>query len=156
MTMNEIPVFWRPGATDDHWLIAVASQNRKEVTGHAGRCRKFWIYRIEHGQVADKSLLELPKEQSLHESAHLGAHPLDAVRVLITGGMGAGLVRRLARMGIEGVATTELDPDRAVLAYLTGTLPTVDAHTHAHHDSETHRPHTHAHRHTRAGCACGD
>ena len=40
--------------------IAVASQNRKQVTGHTGRCRKYWIYEVADGQVTDKVLLELP------------------------------------------------------------------------------------------------
>jgi predicted Fe-Mo cluster-binding NifX family protein len=44
--------------------IAVASQNRHQITEHAGRCRKFWIYEISHDAVTRKELLELPKEQS--------------------------------------------------------------------------------------------
>ena len=103
--------------------VAVASQNRKIVTGHAGKCRKFWIYDIEAKSVKDKQLLELPREQSFHEFRGAKPHPLTGVRVLITGGMGEGLARQLASMGIEGLVTTETDPDRAVAAYLAGTLP---------------------------------
>jgi len=55
--------------------IAVTSQNRKLVTKHAGRCRRFWVYRVEEGQVADKSLLELSKEQSFHDSEPDAPHP---------------------------------------------------------------------------------
>ena len=157
--MNEIPMFWRPGSTDDHWLIAVASQNRKEVTGHAGRCRKFWIYRIENGQVTDKSLLELPKEKSFLESDHHGPHPLDPVRVLITGGMGEGMTRRLARKGIVGVATREIDPDRAVVGYLDGSLAPAalgGIHSEQIHPVHAH-PHGRAHDHSREhGCSQTD
>lgn len=64
--------------------IAVASQNRKTVTGHAGKCRKFWIYGIDHDSVKGKTLLELPTDQSFHAS-HGQPHPLDDVQVLITG-----------------------------------------------------------------------
>ena len=77
--------------------IAVTSQNRREITEHAGRCRKFWIYEIENNQVASKTLLELPKEQSFHESSPHEAHPLDEVAVLISASMGQGMLRRLAR-----------------------------------------------------------
>jgi hypothetical protein len=63
--------------------IAVTSQNRKTVTGHAAKCRKFWLYRIEADQVEDKTLLELPKEQAFHES------------------LGGGLQLRLRQRGIE-------------------------------------------------------
>ena len=102
--------------------IAVASQNRREVTGHTGRCRKFWFYDIEQGQVLNKLLLELPKEQSLHESSRHGSHPLEVADVLIAAGMGQGLIRRLEAWGIEAVVTPEPSPDAAVAHYLAGTL----------------------------------
>lgn len=111
--------------------IAVASQNRRNVTGHTGRCRRFWIYHVEHDRVQSKELLELAKEQSFHETSAQAAHPLDTVDVLINGGMGQGLERRLDARGIRALATSETDPDRAVAAYLAGTLPPGTAHAHA-------------------------
>ena len=72
--------------------IAVASQNRREITEHAGRCRKFWIYDIDNGTIANKELLELAKEQSFHDSIPYEASALDDMQVLIAGGMGTGLV----------------------------------------------------------------
>ena len=53
----------------DTFKIAVCSQNRKTVTDHAGKCRKFWIYDVKHGQVVGRSLLELAIEKSFHENA---------------------------------------------------------------------------------------
>ncbi|MBU1397222.1 MAG: NifB/NifX family molybdenum-iron cluster-binding protein [Gammaproteobacteria bacterium] len=114
--------------------IAVASQNRKIVTGHAGKCRRFWIYDIDAGAVKDRRLLELPREQSFHEHQGAELHPLQGVQVLITGGMGEGLARRLSGMGIEGLVTTETDPDRAVTAYLAGALPLGQPGVHGGHD----------------------
>lgn len=108
---------------DREMKIAVASQNRKQVTGHTGRCRKFWVYEVRDGQVVNKSLLELPREQSFHDSSPDAPHPLDGVQVLINGGMGQGMVARLRAKGMEGVVTTETDPDRAVSGYLAGDLP---------------------------------
>ncbi len=125
--------------------IAVASQNRKTVTGHAGKCRKFWIYASDGAEVLDKSLLELPKEQSFHES-HGRSHPLDGVNVLICGGMGTGLAERLKSMGIQGLVTTETDPDRALAAYLAGRLPLGEPGSHAVDHGEGH-DHHHAHHH---------
>lgn len=113
--------------------IAVTSQNRKAVTGHAGKCRKFWIYEVSGGEVRGKTLLELPLEQSFHAS-HGGPHPLDDVNVLICGGMGQGLLNRLKAKGIEGLVTTETDPDRAVAAYITGALPLGAPESHAGHE----------------------
>ena len=95
--------------------IAVTSQNRRAVTEHAGRCRNFWLFTIENNAVVDKQLLELPKEQSFHESS-------DGIDMLITGGMGSGMLRRLARKNIKGLVTKESDPDTAVSLYLKGEL----------------------------------
>jgi len=121
--------------------IAVASQNRKTVTGHAGKCRKFWIYDTDGAEVLGKTLLELPMEQSFHESHGAESHPLDNVNVLISGGMGAGLQHRLRQRGIDALVTSETDPDHAVAAYLTGTLPLGEPEAHDGHD------HHHGHHH---------
>ena len=122
--------------------IAVASQNREQITEHAGRCRKFWIYETEENTVAHKKLLELPKEQSFHDSSPHAPHPLDDAQVLIAGNMGTGLVRRLEARGIKAVITPETDPDKAVAAYLDGTLvvgvPDEHEHGHDHSDSSEH------------------
>ncbi|MFW6357726.1 MAG: NifB/NifX family molybdenum-iron cluster-binding protein [Chroococcales cyanobacterium] len=102
--------------------IAVASQNKKNITEHTGHCLKFWIYDINDAQVTNKNLLELSPEQSFHNSSENDSHPLDDVQVLISGGMGRGLVRRLERKGIEAIITQETDLDQAVSAYLDGSL----------------------------------
>ena len=115
--------------------IAVTSQNRKTITGHAGKCRKFWVYDVADGQVSGKSLLELSLAQSFHESPSSQPHPLDHINVLICGGLGKGLQSRLKQKGIQAVATAETDPDRAVSAWLTGDLASLpaDDHAHGHH-----------------------
>jgi predicted DNA-binding protein (UPF0251 family)/predicted Fe-Mo cluster-binding NifX family protein len=130
-----------PGATTirppkirgNHMKIAVTSQNRRLVTEHAGKCRKFWIYEVVEGEVRNKRLLELPKEQSFHDSPRAAPHPLDTVDVLITSGMGRGLERRLRERGIEAVVTRETDPDTATQAYLAGTLVRLEAGCEEHH-----------------------
>lgn len=112
--------------------IAVASQNRRTIMEHAGRCRKFWIYETEQDKVVRKELLELPKEQSFHDSSPHASHPLDEVQVLIAGGMGHGLSHRLTHKGIVGIVTPETDPDRAVTAYLDGSLAVLSPGSHDH------------------------
>lgn len=116
--------------------IAVASQNRKEITGHTGMCRKFWIYAIENDAIAGKEMLELPKDQSFHETSPLEPSPLDHVQVLIAGGMGTGLARRLQQKNIQALITKETNPDQAVEDFLNGTLKT-----------EPFEPHEHGHKH---------
>jgi predicted Fe-Mo cluster-binding NifX family protein len=116
--------------------IAVASQNRRDITEHAGRCRKFWVYQIAEQRIMGKELLELPLEQSFHESSPHDPHPLDEVQVLIAGGMGHGLRRRLEVRGIVGIVTPETDPDRAVAAYLDGSLIVGPSKPHAHGEDD--------------------
>lgn len=102
--------------------IAVASQNQRHISGHSGRCQKFLIYQVADGKILGKELLELPDELSFHNSSPDDPHPLDDVAVLINGGMGQGLARRLANKGIMSVITTRKDPDSAVQDYLNGCL----------------------------------
>ena len=118
--------------------IAVASQNRRTIMEHAGRCRNFWIYETEQDKVVRKELLELPKEQSFHDSSPHASHPLDEVQVLIAGGMGHGLSHRLTHKGIVGVVTPETDPDRAVAAYLDGSLAVLPPGSHDHDHGHGH------------------
>lgn len=122
--------------------IAVSSQNRKTVTGHAGKCRKFWIYDVAGGKALGRTLLELPLDQSFHAS-HGAPHPLDHVSVLITGGMGMGLQQRLKQKGILAVSTAETDPDQAVAAWLNGTLAEIAPEDHGHGFAHEHAHHHH-------------
>ncbi len=98
--------------------IAVTSQNRKTITDHAGKCRKFWIYHVEKGVVVDKKMVELSIEQSFHASHQQLAEPLEGINVLITASMGAGLHQRLTQSGILPVMTLEKNPDQAVSSFL--------------------------------------
>ena len=107
-------------ARGEVYQIAVSSQNRKTVTEHAGKCRKFWIFDIQHGQVTAKNLLELPIEETLHSATAGQPHPLDEVSVLITAGMGGGLQQRLKQRGILGVVTAQTNLDLAVADFLAG------------------------------------
>ncbi len=136
--------------------IAVASQDKKSVTGHAGHCQKFWIYQTQDKEICNKQLLELPKEKSFHNSFPRENHPLDDVKVLIAGGMGQGLVRRLEAKGIEGIVTKETDPDRAVAAYLDGSLITENADCHEGQEHHHHHHHHHGkgHQESAEHCHC--
>ena len=112
--------------------IAVTSQNRKTITEHAGRCRKFWVFMTENNKIVGRELLEIPKEQSFHESSPHESHPLDDIDILIAGDMGQGLVMRLGRKGIKGFITKESDPEKAVLLYLNGSLDNQPPNLHQH------------------------
>lgn len=120
-------------------LIAICSQNRKTVTGHAGKCRKFWLYPVEDGAPGERRLVEIAKEETFHDNP--GAFPLalEGISVMISQGMGQGMLARLARHDIEAWMSPTSDLDEAVQAYLRGE-PGADPADH-HHDHE----HGHAH-----------
>ena len=117
--------------------VAVTSQNRKTITGHAGKCRKFWIFTIKDNNIAEKELLELSIDQSFHASSPHQSHPLDDVNILISGGMGPGLIQRMAARGVQVIVTSETDLDNALNALLAGTLQheedKIHNHSQAHH-----------------------
>ncbi|SIS72993.1 NifB/NifX family molybdenum-iron cluster-binding protein [Neptunomonas antarctica] len=112
--------------------IAVTSQNRKNITEHAGRCRNFWVFTTNNNIIVNSELLELRKEQSFHDSSQDESHPLDDVNILIAGGMGQGLMGRLERKGILSLITKEKDPEEAVLLYLKGKLECEQPNLHQH------------------------
>lgn len=128
--------------------IAIASQTKTSVTGHTGRCQRFWVYTVDNAQVQDKTLLELSKEQSFHESSPQDSHPLDGVQVIIGNTIGQGLARRLEGMGIQPIATSETNLDAAIAQYLAGTLPILAPGAAHHHGAD--------HDETDPNCHCHD
>jgi predicted Fe-Mo cluster-binding NifX family protein len=126
--------------------IAVASQNKTMLTDHAGHCLRFWIYETNGTEIVSKTLLELSPQQSFHNSSANDTHPLDEVQVLIAGSMGGKLLRRLEAKGIEAVITKETDIDKAVAAYLDGSLVREEPECHEHEHEHRHQ-HQHRHQH---------
>lgn len=55
--------------------MAVSSHNFSTISGHAGRCRKFWIHEVEGKRVVRKALLELPLAQRFQACAPDSPHP---------------------------------------------------------------------------------
>ncbi len=136
--------------------IAVSSQNQTNVTGHLGHCQKFWIYAVDTNTIQTKELLQLTKDQSFHESSPKHPHPLDTVQVMISGGMGRGLARRLESKDIQPIITPETDPDTAVNAYLEDILvvKTPEEHEREHDHKHEHK-HDHEAGHQKEGeCSC--
>lgn len=126
--------------------IAVASQNFRTVTGHAGMASRFIVFFAEGGQSPrELTRLDLPKAQTIHETNAEDRHPLDEVQVLIAGSAGAGFIERMTQRGVKTVITSETDPATAVANYLAGALaaPAPDDHDHDHGLEEA------------GGCCCG-
>ncbi len=120
--------------------IAVASQNQKTISGHAGRVSKFYIYTVVDNskKVKKREQITLAKEDILHIRFHeskdpWAPHPIFDVDIVITGGAGMGFVNRLAYKSTKVVITSETDPDEAVKQLLAGTLPQQEPENHHHH-----------------------
>jgi len=109
-------------------IVAVASQNKKVIFEHAGKCRNFIIYTIDNGVVESKKLLELSKEETLHTSIHGDAtvkHSLYDADILLTRGIGKGLIQKLARYNVACYKIEETNPDTAIQKLINGTLEAV-------------------------------
>ncbi|MEE4277735.1 MAG: NifB/NifX family molybdenum-iron cluster-binding protein [Halieaceae bacterium] len=98
--------------------IAIASQNRRSVTDHVGRCRRFWIYQLDGESAAEGELLELPKEGTLHALAPDIPPALQGVNVLIAAEINDKLRQRLHRHGIEGRVSACSEPADALAEFV--------------------------------------
>lgn len=103
--------------------IAVASQDSLTISPHPGQCRHFLLFTVREGKVVERHSLHIAHEETFNHSDPRRPHPLAGVQVLIAGGLGQGLLHRLEAMHIQGVATPEGNPERAVQLYLGGSLP---------------------------------
>jgi predicted Fe-Mo cluster-binding NifX family protein len=111
--------------------IAVTSENRNAISNHAGRCAGFWIYQTEYADVVEKRWIQLPAGESFHDTDL--PQLLRDINVLISGGMASDLSFRLKQQAIQAVTTLETDPDRAVNAWLNGTLEEMPPHSRVGH-----------------------
>jgi len=109
--------------------IAVASQNYRTVTSHAGKTRRFLVFEVDgSGPPREIDRLDLARDMTLHAFHGPGPHPLYAMDAVIAGSAGPGVVRRLHARGVGVAATTETDPLRAVQGWRDGTLPPAPPH----------------------------
>ena len=110
-------------------IVAIASQNKKIIFEHAGKCRNFLIYSINKDVVESKKILELGKDETLHNTSHnegtTFTSSLFDVDILLTRGIGNGLIQKLARQNVACYKIEETDPDTAIEKLIKGTLEAV-------------------------------
>ncbi len=123
--------------------IAVASQNFRTVTPHAGKTRRWLVFEMEKGaDPVETGRLDLPREMALHDYGGTAPHPVFDMDAILVGSCGAGFPARMARHGVRVAATEETDPLLAVKAFIeaggmekplaTGPENGVHAHEHGH------------------------
>ncbi|WP_293813809.1 hypothetical protein [uncultured Aquitalea sp.] len=100
--------------------IAIASQNRRTTTAHAGKCTHFWVLNTEKGSCVS---LQLEPEQMLSLAGDLAEHPLQQVDVVLAASAGQQLAARLASVGTILSLTEHGDPRAAAEAWLKGCRP---------------------------------
>ncbi len=114
--------------------IAIASQNWKTVTAHAGKTRRFIVFEAFPGQPPHElERLELPREMTIHEYHGDAPHPLYDMDTIIAASAGDGFIRRLGSKGVKVATTSETHPLAAIAGLLDGTLPPAPPHDHHHH-----------------------
>ncbi len=101
--------------------IAIASQNRRTVSSHAGKCTHFWLLDSADGRW--HSLLLSPA-QLLCRGGDLADHPLREVDVVLAASAGRPLARRLQQLGIMLSLTMESEPQAAVALCIAGSRAT--------------------------------
>lgn len=115
--------------------IAFVSDNGKVISRHFGRARQYVIVTIEAGRETAREIREKSNcgghghhEHHEHDHAHDDAHhdailaPIADCQVVVAGGMGAGMDRRLRAAGLTPIRTQLQDIDSAVERYLGGLL----------------------------------
>jgi ATPases involved in chromosome partitioning len=124
--------------------IAVATEGAN-VSGHFGKCENFTIAEIENSNVKSKVVVNTLGNQHGLLPAFLASHN---VNVVIAGGMGEGARQNLISNNIEIISGVSGNVDKAIDAYLNGSLKSSDAGCSGHE-------HSHSHSHGESGCNCG-
>lgn len=128
--------------------FAVGTQDYRTIATHGGRTRRFLVFEAEPGrEPVEINRIELGDDEVLHHAGDGRPHPIDEVRVVITGSSGQGFINHMNRRGIEPVTTTEPDPIQAIRDYFAGTVKSAPPpeHPHEHHDHNHDQGHNHGH-----------
>ena len=108
------------------------------MSAHFGHCEQFAFFDVDGGQkITGRTYIDSPEHQP-------GLLPVwlaeQGANVVIAGGMGPRAVDLLQERGITVVlGAAEIDPEKAVLAYLSGSLTTTgETCGHNHQDGCSH------------------
>lgn len=115
--------------------IAIATNDRKSVTGHLGRCRAFMVFEIEGEKIVHNEVREnvftshrLGEQQHHHHGEGEGnchtrlANGLKDCTYLISSGGGWRVVEDLKKHNITTLFTNEELIDNAVAKFMRGQL----------------------------------
>lgn len=97
----------------------VTSQNKRDITTHPGKCRKFWRYETDGDKVIEKMLIEVEKENTFSQLGTV-IEKLLPFDVIITREMGDGLRQKLMNRGVfvYQVDDPDMTPDAVVEQFI--------------------------------------
>lgn len=99
--------------------FAIASRNFIDVSGHAGQARRWLLFETDQEQnISPPTKLEIPKDQTFHHHKSSVPKPFQQVSVVIAKSAGEGFSKRLQRLGITVVLTSEQNPNQAIRDYI--------------------------------------
>ncbi len=132
--------------------IAISSKDKKNITGHAGKCNHFFVFKVDKNANIIRENLTLEKGNLLHDALHgtNDDHPLFKMDIILTQSVGQSAIDKLESKDIKAYIIRETDPDIAIHKLIKGTLEAMAPAAHQHHHD-----HGHDHHHGHAGCTCG-
>ena len=128
--------------------IAVTYENG-QVFQHFGHTQQMKIYEVDAGRIVAQQVADTAGSGHGALAGFLSQRGVD---VLICGGIGAGAKQAMAQAGIQLRGGVTGSADKAVAAFLAGTLSYSDDVQCSHHD---HQGHEHCGEH-KGGCAGSD
>ena len=129
--------------------VAVASDNKQSMEGHAGKCQNYFIYEIDDKGNYTKELKELTKKETLKYTFHSdkSENPqnyLFGMDILLTTQIGQGGVMKLANQGVKALIVMPADStDEVIEKLIAGTLDVYEPQPHDHNHDHGHHGHNH-------------
>lgn len=106
--------------------IAVSTIDGKTICGHLGKCKNFIIYETDGKEIKNKLFRAsggaCPGHGEGGEGREHNVSPFNGCHVVISQGMGQGMLNGLVQAGIQPVITDQSDPDAVVSKFLRGEL----------------------------------
>ena len=122
---------------DNFMRIAVTYENG-EIFQHFGHTQQFKVYDVEDGKIIAAEVVDT---NGSGHGALAGVLTVLNANVLICGGIGGGAQMAIHAAGIELFGGVSGDADKAVEAFVAGSLaynPNVQCNHHGHHHGEDH------------------
>lgn len=127
--------------------VAVASDDKMSMDGHAGKCQNYFIYEIDDKGNYTKELKELAKKETLRYTFHSdkSENPtnfLFGMDIILVTEIGQGGAMKLANQGVKALIVRKAETtDEVVDQLIAGTLDVFEPQPHDHNHDHGHHHH---------------